>query len=277
MLKWDSVFDWGRRASDRPVPAPAMHSPDPLLESIIAHEQVEVRFQPLMVPGTGRIVGVEALARTSIARSATSLFARAAAARLDERLSRVVQRKALRCAAVWEGPLKDLSLSLNILPAEICRENYEQWLLDEISAAGMDPGRVTAEITESALLVDEQGVAERLQRLRDRGVRIAIDDFGTGYASLAYLTRLPLDVLKIDRGLVENIATGDRDRIVVKALISLARDLGLTVLVEGVESTEQLVLLSEWGCDLYQGFVGAGALTQDELLRFVAAAQVEAA
>ena len=277
MLRWDSVFDWGRRASDRPVPAPAMHLPDPLLESIIAHEQVEVRYQPLMVPGTGRIVGVEALARTSIARSADALFARAAAARLDERLSRVVQRKALRCAAVWEGPLKDLSLSLNILPGEICRENYEQWLLDEIAAAGMEASRVTAEITENALLVDEGGVAERLQRLRDAGVRIAIDDFGTGYASLAYLTRLPLDVLKIDRGLIANVVTGERDRIVIKALIRLARELGLTVLVEGVESTEQLALLSEWGCDLYQGFVGAGALTQDELLRFVAAAQVEAA
>ena len=277
MLRWDSVFDWGRRASDRPVPAPAMHSPDPLLESIIAHDQVEVRYQPLMVPGTGRIVGVEALARTSIARSADALFARAAAARLDERLSRVVQRKALRCAAVWEGPLKDLSLSLNILPGEICRENYEQWLLDEIAAAGMEASRVTAEITENALLVDEGGVAERLQRLRDAGVRIAIDDFGTGYASLAYLTRLPLDVLKIDRGLIANVVTGERDRIVIKALIRLARELGLTVLVEGVESTEQLALLSEWGCDLYQGFVGAGALTQDELLRFVAAAQVEAA
>ena len=277
MLRWDSVFEWGRRASDRPVPAPAMHSPDPLLESIIAHEQVEVRYQPLMVPGSGRIVGVEALARTSIARSADALFARAAAARLDERLSRVVQRKALRCAAVWEGALKDLSLSLNILPGEICRDGYEKWLLDEIQAAGIDPKRVTAEITESALLVDEEGVAERLQRLRDAGVRIAIDDFGTGYASLAYLTRLPLDVLKIDRGLVANVVNGERDRIVIKALIRLARELGLTVLVEGVESTAQLVLLSEWGCDLYQGFIGAGALTQDELLRFVAAAQAEAA
>jgi EAL domain-containing protein (putative c-di-GMP-specific phosphodiesterase class I) len=277
MLKWDSVFDWGRRASDRQVPAPVMHSPDPLLESVIAHEQVEVRYQPLMEPATGKIAGVEALARTAIARSAEALFARAAAARLDERLSRVIQRKALRCAAVWEGPLKNLSLSLNVLPGEICRDSYEQWLLDEIEAAGMDPHRVTAEITESALLVDEDGVAERLQRLRDVGIKVAIDDFGTGYASLAYLTRLPLDLLKIDRGLVANIASGERDRIVVKALIRLARELGLTVLVEGVESTEQLVLLSDWGCDLYQGFIGAGPLTQDELVRFVAAAQAEAA
>jgi EAL domain-containing protein (putative c-di-GMP-specific phosphodiesterase class I) len=254
-----------------------MDSNDPLLESVIAHEQVEVRYQPLMVPHTGRIVGVEALARTAIARTAEALFARATAARLDERLSRVVQRKALRCAAVWEGALKDLSLSINVLPAEICRESYEQWLLDEIEAAGIDPARVTAEITESSLLVDDEGVAERLQRLRDAGVRIAIDDFGTGYASLAYLTRLPLDVLKIDRGLVENIVNGERDRIVVKSMIRLGRELGLTVLVEGVESTPQLALLAEWGCDLYQGFVGAGALTQDELLRFVTAAQAEAA
>ena len=276
MLRWDSVFEWGRRASDRPVPAPAMHSQDPLLESIIAHEQIEVRYQPLMEPATGRIAGVEALARASIARSADALFARAGAARLDERLSRLVQRKALRCAAVWEGPLKNLSLSVNVLPAEICREGYEQWLLDEIGAAGIEPSRVTAEITESALLVDESNVAERLSRLREAGIRVAIDDFGTGYASLAYLTKLPLDVLKIDRGLITNIVEGERDRIVVKAMIRLARELSLTVLVEGVESTPQLALLSEWGCDLYQGFVGAGALTQDEVLRFAGAAQVEA-
>jgi EAL domain-containing protein (putative c-di-GMP-specific phosphodiesterase class I) len=277
MLKWDSVFEWGRRASDKPAPAPAMLSLDPLLETVIAHEQIEVQYQPLIEPGTGRVAGAEALARSAIARSADALFLRAAAANLDERLSRLVQRKALRSAAVWEGPLKDLSLSINVLPAEIARDGYDQWLLDEIAAAGIAPARVTAEITESALLTDHEAVAERLGRLREVGVSIAVDDFGTGYASLAYLTTLPLDILKIDRGLITNIVQGERDRIVVKALIRLARDLGLKVLVEGVESTPQLILLNEWGCDLYQGFLGAGALNQDELLRFVAAAQMEAA
>jgi EAL domain-containing protein (putative c-di-GMP-specific phosphodiesterase class I) len=205
------------------------------------------------------------------------LFSRAAAAGLDERLSRLVQRKALRCAAVWEGPLKGLNLSVNLLPREISRDGYDQWLLDEIGAAGIDPRRVTAEITESALLEDQDAVAKRLARLRDAGISIAVDDFGTGYASLAYLTTLPLDMLKIDRRLVADIVGGERDRIVVKALIQLARDLDLKVVVEGVESTGQLALLADWGCDLYQGFIGAGALTQDELHRFVAAAQVEAA
>ena len=277
MLKWDSVFEWGRRASDKPAPAPAMLSLDPLLESVIAHEQIEVQYQPIIEPDTGRVAGAEALARSAVARSAEALFLRAASANLDERLSRLVQRKALRSAAVWEGPLKELSLSINILPAEIARDGYDQWLLEEIAAAGIRPSRVTAEITESALITDQEAVARRLGRLRDAGVSIAVDDFGTGYASLSYLTTLPLDVLKIDRGLITNIVYGERDRIVVKALVRLARDLGLKVLVEGVESTPQLILLNEWGCDLYQGFLGAGALGQDELLRFVATAQAEAA
>jgi EAL domain-containing protein (putative c-di-GMP-specific phosphodiesterase class I) len=277
MFKWDSVFEWGRRASDQPAPMPTAPSRDTFLEAVIAHEQVEVLYQPQIEPLTGRIIGAEALARSPIAASAETLFSRAAAAGLGERLSRLVQRKALRCAAVWEGPLKHLDLSLNLLPEDISRDGYDQWLLDEIAAAGMDPARVTVEITESALLVDHSAVSERLARLREAGIRVAVDDFGTGYASLAYLTTLPLDTIKIDRGLIADIVGGSRDRIVVKAMIRLARELDLKVVVEGVESTAQLALLAEWGCDLYQGFLGAGALTHEELTRFVAAAQVEAA
>ena len=106
---------------------------------------------------------------------------------------------------------------------------------------------------------------------------IAVDDFGTGYASLAYLTTLPLDMIKIDRGLITDLVGGSRDRIVVKAMIRLARELDLKVVVEGVESPGQLALLAEWGCDLYQGFLGAGALTQEELTRFVVTAEIQAA
>jgi EAL domain-containing protein (putative c-di-GMP-specific phosphodiesterase class I) len=246
-----------------------------MLEAAIAHEQIDVLFQPLIEPSSGRITGAEALARSAVSDDAGLLFRRAEAGGLAERLSRLVQRKALRCAAVWEGPLKGLGLSINVLPADICRTGYDVWLLDEIRAAGIDPSRVTAEITESALLVDQEDVAARLTRLRETGVRIAVDDFGTGYASLAYLTSLPLDAIKIDRGLVADIVGGERDRIVVKAMIHLARELELDVVVEGVETRSQLELLAEWGCDLYQGFFGAGALTHEELMRFVAAANAE--
>ena len=108
-------------------------------------------------------------------------------------------------------------------------------------------------------------------------MRIAIDDFGTGYSSLAYLTSLPVDAIKIDRAMISHIVGGSRDRIVVKAMIRLARELGLKVIVEGVENLAQLHLLEEWGCDLYQGFLGAGALDEAELERFVTAGQRSAA
>ena len=275
MLKRGGVSNWGRGelgATARAVPAC-----DWVLETAIAHEQIEVQFQPLIVPRTGRVVGAEALARSSIAQSADELFARAVAAGLDERLSRLVQKKALRSAAVWEGPLRGLKLSLNLLPQEISRTGYERWLLDEIGAVGIDPSRITVEITENALLVGQEAVAERLGQLRDAGISIAIDDFGTGYASLAYLTTLPLDMIKIDRGLIADLVGGSRDRIVVKAMIRLARELDLKVVVEGVESMGQLALLADWGSDLYQGFFGAGALTEEELARFVATAEIQAA
>jgi EAL domain-containing protein (putative c-di-GMP-specific phosphodiesterase class I) len=277
MLTWDNISKWGRRESDTGATVPAAPRRDLLLEAAITKEQVDVLFQPQIDPATGMIVGAEALARSVIVEDAQALFDRAAAGGLAERLSRLVQRKALRSAALWEGPLKSLGLSINVLPADISREGYEDWLLEEIRIAGIDPRRVTAEITESALLVDQDAVAERLNRLREAGIRIAVDDFGTGYTSLAYLTTLPLDAIKIDRSLVADIVGGERDRIVVRAMIHLARELNLKVVIEGVETAGQLLLLAEWGCDLYQGFLGAGALTHEELSRFVSAAHAEAA
>ena len=272
----DTIFEWGRRGSDRAISAPAVPVQDPLLEAAIAHEQIEVLYQPLIEPRTGLIVGAEALARSSIVPSAEVMFARATAAGLAERLSRLVQRKALRCAAVWEGPLKKLRISLNLLP-----EDFAAW--DSTSGCSRDRKRGHRSAAGDRRNYRERAAhrpgrcPERLTRLREAGIKIAVDDFGTGYASLAYLISLPLDMLKIDRGFITHIVGGERDRIVVKAIIQLARELGLQVVVEGVESTGQLGLLADWGCDLYQGFLGAGALTHEELTRFVAAAQVEAA
>ena len=269
MLNWNSITNWGRRASDGAAP-PVCPIRDLMLEAVIEHEQVELRYQPLIDARTGRVVGAEALARSLVARDAEALFARAHSARLAERLSRLLQRKALRCAAVWEGPLKGLEISINLLPDDISRPGYDRWLLDEIETAAIDPDRIVLEITESALLSDREGVAARLATLREAGIRIAVDDFGTGYASLSYLTSLPLDLLKIDRGLIADIGGGQRDRIVVSRVIHLARELGLKVIVEGVETAEQLSLLTEWGCDFYQGFLGSPPLTHEELALFAA-------
>ncbi len=110
--------------------------------------------------------------------------------------------------------------------------------------------------------------------MRAHGVEIAVDDFGTGYANLLYLTSLPLDAIKIDRAMVADLVGHERDRIVVKAMISMARELGLKVIVEGVESVAQLELVAGWGADLYQGYLGAGALNEGELARFVITSSV---
>jgi EAL domain-containing protein (putative c-di-GMP-specific phosphodiesterase class I) len=261
-----------KRASDQlEPPVPVVR--DRALERAIAADHVELRFQPQIDPRTGRVDGAEALARWGEVDRPEHLFARAGAVGLTERLSRHIQRKALHLAGRWRGPLKGLRLSLNLAPEDLARDSYDQWLVKELAAASFDPRRLTLEITESSLVIDRDLVSTRLARLRDIGVEIAVDDFGTGYANLAYLTSLPLDTLKIDRGLVADLVGGSRDRIVVKAMIAMARDLGLKVVVEGIESTGQLELVADWGCDLYQGFLVAGALDQVELGRFVNASR----
>ena len=275
MYKRDGV-ETKERADERRTAAPRRRRDD-LLAAVIAHQQIAVVFQPQINPSTGAVEGAEALARWDRVAGAEQLFARAAAAGLSERLSRLVQTKALRAAAAWEGPLRRLAISINLLPDEIVQEGFVAWFLETVGSAGIDPTWVTIEITENVLLSDLEAVARNLEKIREAGIKVALDDFGTGYASFAYLGSLPLDALKIDRGLISRISTSERDRIVVKSIFGLARDLGLSVVVEGVESTAQLVLLAEWGCELYQGFLGAGALDEQELARFVAVSQANAA
>jgi len=269
MLPWRNRFSANKRGSDRPTRAAAPVR-DKRLEAALADDAIEIRFQPQIDPDSKRILGVEALARWDEVPNPEALFARAAAAGLAERLSRTIQRKALRIVGKWDGVLGDLRLSLNVLPQDLDRFGFDSWLLGEIALAGLDPRRITTEIIESALLLDRPAVAARLASLRARGVEVAVDDFGTGYANLLYLTSLPLDAIKIDRAMVANLVGRERDRIVVKAMISMAHELGLKVVVEGVESVAQLELIAGWGVDLYQGFLGAGALDVADLARFVA-------
>jgi EAL domain-containing protein (putative c-di-GMP-specific phosphodiesterase class I) len=134
-----------------------------------------------------------------------------------------------------------------------------------VKESGFAPERLTVEVTESGLIEDLAGAAALLARLRSGGLRVAIDDFGTGYSSLAYLKALPLDYLKIDKRLSQDIAGSTRDRIVVRSVIDMARSLGLGVIAEGVETEEQLALLAGEGCTLYQGFLCAPPLTSTEL------------
>jgi EAL domain-containing protein (putative c-di-GMP-specific phosphodiesterase class I) len=123
-----------------------------------------------------------------------------------------------------------------------------------LSRTGIDPRRVVLEITESVFL-DTEAIGHRLHQLRALGVRLAIDDFGTGYSSLSYLTRLPVDIVKIDRSFVERLGGPPGDETLVRAVVQLARSLGLRSVGEGVETPTQLERLQSFGCDAAQGFL----------------------
>ncbi|MGB3803641.1 MAG: EAL domain-containing protein, partial [Sphingopyxis granuli] len=194
------------------------------------------------------------------------LVTAARAARLECELTEHAHRVALAEVARWPKPLGKLRVSLNITAADLGDPAFADRLAAMIKAARVDPDRLTLELTEQAMLSDPTSAAAQLAQIRSLGCAIAIDDFGTGYSSLSLLARLPIDYLKIDAGFTRTIDGSDRDRIVVRAIVDLARALGLLVVAEGIESESQLARLKEIGVATWQGFLKSGPVPGDELL-----------
>jgi diguanylate cyclase (GGDEF)-like protein len=243
------------------------------LRAAMAAGQIEILFQPQVCIADSAIEGVEALARWRHPAfgelGAEALFGAAERAQLVAPLSELVQRCALEAAAAWPEALADLRLSINVTASDLARSDFAEQMLARIDASGFVRERVTAEVTEEGLIEDLGLAAAALARLRQGGCRVAVDDFGTGYSSLAYLKALPLDYLKLDRRLSQDIAGSARDRVVVRSVIDMARALGLGVIAEGVETEEQLALLAAEGCTLYQGFLCSGPIGVEELANLV--------
>ena len=218
------------------------------LRRALDNDQIDILFQPQVDIATGLIMGVEALARWRHPQlgelGAVPLFATAARSDFVVQVSTHVQRRALQLAAAWPEQMNKLRVSVNVTASDISQPNFVEDFLGRVDEAGFPRDRLTVEITESGLISDLGGAAELLARLRRAGLRVAIDDFGTGYSSLAYLKALPLDYLKIDKTLAEDITGSTRDRIVVRGVIDMARSLGLSVITEGVETKAQLSLLA---------------------------------
>ncbi len=228
------------------------------LRRALDRDEIEIRFQPQVSIATGEIVGAEALARWIHPRygelGAATLFSVAGRSDYLAQLSDHVQRRAIAAAAGWPDALDRLRLAVNITAADIVRPGFAAQFLELVRASGFAAERLTVEVTESGLIDDLGAAAALLAELRGGGLRVAIDDFGTGYSSLAYLKALPLDYLKIDKRLSQDIAGSTRDRIVVRSVIDMARSLGLDVVAEGVETEEQLGLLAAGGLHALPGF-----------------------
>ena len=228
---------------------------------------VSMRFQPQFALPDDRMIGAEALVRWeqpllgSIGGEA--LLRIAARADLTTQLTRKVFGAALHAVLDWPEGLK---CSINITAADLAVARFPSEILDMVGDMGVDPARITLEITEQALLGDLDLAARSLGLLRDAGMQIALDDFGAGFCNFGYLKFLPLDILKLDRIMLDGVAGNPRDRAVLRAMVAMARALDLAVVAEGIENEAQRRIAQEEGCSAYQGFLRAKPLTQGDFL-----------
>lgn len=243
------------------------------LKRALAANEIEILFQPQVAIASGTIAGVEALMRWQHADygafGAEQLLDAADRAGLIRELSAHVHARALTLAAAWPARLAGLRLSLNVTAEDVATPGFAADFGAVVRASGFAPDRLTLELTERGLIVDTARTSAVLAELRVAGMQVAIDDFGAGYSSLAYLSRLPLDYLKLDRLLVHDVAGTERDRVVLRGILQLAESLGLAVIAEGVETEEQRDLLKREGCAFYQGYLCAPPLGVKALAELV--------
>ena len=229
------------------------------LRTAIERQELSPRFQPIVAAESGRIVGAELLLRWKPPSGEVSPAVFIPIAEMTGSIVAIgtwVFRQGCRAEADWRQRWGDQApyVSVNVSARQL---NHET-LIDDFAAilaeTGANPANLLLEITETSLMADVESNLRILRRLADMGLRVAVDDFGTGYSSLAQLTRLPVDVLKIDRAFVDGIDKSKENRAVIRAVIGLGRALDLKLVAEGVENGAQLRELCALGCDFIQGY-----------------------
>jgi diguanylate cyclase (GGDEF)-like protein/PAS domain S-box-containing protein len=228
------------------------------LRQCIARGELVLHYQPKIELRIREISGVEALVRWQHPEhgllAPASFMPEVERTELIEPVTRWVLDEALRQQQIWLDQGVDLTMAVNISAHSLrSGSNLPEIVAELTEAWGTAPDRLTLELTESALI--EAVAPEILGRLHDMGERMSIDDFGTGYSSLAYLQRLPVDEIKIDRSFVTSLAAASDDAVIVRSTVDLAHNLGLSVVAEGVENEVAMNLLVSYGCDSVQGYL----------------------
>ncbi|WP_249937201.1 bifunctional diguanylate cyclase/phosphodiesterase [Roseateles sp. DAIF2] len=229
------------------------------LRQALEREELSVHYQPMVRLDDGRVRGLEALVRWhSPERGAVPpgvFIPIAEESDLILALGDWVLRRAMDdVAARLDRLTPDFELHVNVSVRQLIQSDFAATLQAALLDSGLPARRLTLEITESLLLVQDGVTEERLRQVRELGVKIAIDDFGTGYSSLAYLQRLPFDCLKIDQSFVRNLSKSEQDAAIVTAVLRMAEGLGVSAIAEGVETEAEASRLRELGCLLAQGY-----------------------
>ncbi len=244
------------------------------LAEAIADKALEIYYQPKFDMASRRPCGAEALLRWPSEKhgqvSPKIIVSLASEMGLMHELTGFVFTTSLLQAAEWPGIGKQLGLSVNLEATSMQQQETLDMVAKIFSIWGNSERDLTVEITEGALVADSDSNFERLRQLRLAGIGISIDDFGTGYSSLSYFRTIPATELKIDRSFIANMLESDRDRHLVEAIIWLAHRFGLKVVAEGVQSTAEIKLLTEFKCDVFQGYYFSEALPQKEFCRWLA-------
>ena len=240
------------------------------LRVAIEQEAVTLHFHPKVELHSGRVTGVEVLARWQHPVRGfvppDQFIPLAEQTGLIRPLSQCILNMALRQCRHWHDLGLVIPVAVNLSMPDLHDPNLPTLIAALLARWGVEAERLWVEITESSLMADPAQALLIVSHLREMGVRISIDDFGTGYSSLAYLQRLPVDELKIDRSFVQHLATNESDATIVRSTIALAHDLGLTVVTEGVEDWVSWDRLVAFGCDSAQGYLISRPLPADEFV-----------
>jgi diguanylate cyclase (GGDEF)-like protein/PAS domain S-box-containing protein len=255
------------------------------LRNALSDDSLELHYQPQLSLADGRVSGVEALLRwrgtPQPQLTVAEVIAAAEESGLIVALGNWVVNQACQQLARWDR--QDTSavhaigtVSVNLSPSQIVRSDLVDVVSDAVHRAAVDPARLCVEITETAILNDLDAATARLDDLRQLAVRTALDDFGTGYSSLSYLTRLPIDIIKIDRSFVAALGTDSPNAAVIDAVVAMARRLGIRTVGEGAESAAQITGLITSGADEAQGYYFSRAVPASQVPHLVPALEQRA-
>jgi EAL domain-containing protein (putative c-di-GMP-specific phosphodiesterase class I) len=238
---------------------PKKTAPQSGVRRALDQEQLVLFYQPIHDLRSRKIVAAEALLRSQRAngeiRSGEPIAAGAEEGPDLFRLDSWMLQTALRDAAAWQRDGADVSLSVNLSPREFENRGVAARLKNLVTTCGGDPTKISLEITETHHIVKIEQTREVIAELKETGVKLWLDDFGTGHSSMTHLLRFPADGLKLPGTFIREIAADQRAAAIVRSLISLARELDMLTIAEGVENEDQLAMLDAAGCELVQGFL----------------------
>lgn len=239
------------------------------LRLALKREEMRLVYQPKVDLVTREIIGAEALIRWHHPKHGLIPPARfipvAEESGMVGEIGEWVLRAACRQIHHWQNMGLAPQIAVNVSARQFQQYDVAQLVSSAVSEPQISPGLLEIELTESAVMHNAEASIITVERLKKLGVRVAIDDFGTGYSSLSYLKRLPLDLLKIDQSFVRDISSDPNDAAIVRAIITLARNLGMKVTAEGVETEAQLAFLNAYGCQFAQGYLFGRPMSADEL------------